>query len=223
MRSSVRRTALAVGMLAAFAATAAPVTAMERLRGRIASIDGDTLAVLSRDGSVMNVALTDRTRITRLVPAQLSDVTAGSFVGTATKSGPDGPIALELRIFPESMRGAGEGHRAWDRLPDTTGGAEVETSMTNGTVGAASGAEVDSMMTNGTVDARRGQDGLPTLTVSYPGGSQTVTVPPTAPIMAVEPGDRSSLIEDASVLVAAETVDGQRKALFLSVGTDVPM
>lgn len=223
MRSSVRRAVLALAMLAAATTPLTSASAMERLRGRIASIDGDTLALQSRDGTVTSVTLTDRTRITRLVPARLSDVTAGSFVGTATKAGPAGPIALELRIFPESMRGAGEGHRAWDRLPDTTGGAEIETSMTNGTVGAASGAEVDSMMTNGTVDAPRGQDGLPTLTVSYPGGSQTVTVPPTAPIMAVEPGDRSSLIEDASVLVAAETVDGQRKALFLSVGTDVPM
>ncbi len=34
--------------------------------------------------------------------------------------------AVEIHIFPEAMRGTGEGHRPWDLMPNST--------MTNATV-----------------------------------------------------------------------------------------
>ena len=50
--------------------------------------------------------------------------------------GTDGRIhAVELRIFPESLRGVGEGQRPWDVRPEGV--------MTNATVGTVS------QMTNG--------------------------------------------------------------------------
>ncbi|WGF86969.1 metal ABC transporter permease [Marinivivus vitaminiproducens] len=224
MPSSARSVALASAALAALVLTSATGMAAERLRGRIATVEGDAVTIEARDGTRATVTLTDATRYARIVPAELSDVTAGSFIGTATKEGPDGPVALEVLIFPESMRGMGEGHYAWDPLPDTTlatGGDEVTTSMTGGTVDATTGMpEVESMMTNGTVDTHGGQGETQTLNVTYQGGSQTVTVPPTAPIVTIEPGDRSLVEENANAFVVAEPDADSLQARVVSIGAD---
>ena len=61
------------------------------------------------------------------------------------------------------------------------------SSMTNGTVS-------NSKMTNGTVTA---QDGGSSLTLQYKDGasegSQTITIPPGIPVVAIEPGQSSDL------------------------------
>jgi hypothetical protein len=102
--------------LAASNAVAAP----ERVPGTIAGVSGDTLTVDTVAGQIVPVTLTDRTRYLKVAPSSLNHVDPRAYIGTATKSIGDQLIALEVVIFPPSLKGTGEGHYAWDRIPDTT-------------------------------------------------------------------------------------------------------
>ena len=109
----------------AIAQTAAPT----RLRGKIDAIDSQTVTMTTREGKVLKLALTKDTSYSYVKAMQMADIKAGSFIGAAGKPGKDGAIeALEVVVFPEERRGTGEGHYAWDLLP--------ESSMTNATVAA---------------------------------------------------------------------------------------
>jgi len=98
-----------------------------RVRGTIESKDHQTLNVKARGGETLKVKLADNAPVRTVVKAPLSDVRTGSFVGVTAMPQPDGTQkALEVHIFPEAMRGTGEGHRPWDLMPNST--------MTNATV-----------------------------------------------------------------------------------------
>jgi hypothetical protein len=150
--------------------------------------------------------LRDTTRfwITTVVQSDREHITDGSFVGITSVAQPDGSQrAVEVHVFPEAMRGTGEGSYAWD-LPGVDGGGSrmtngtaVSSKMTNGTVSS-------SKMTNGTVTAREGGSSL---TLRYKdgasGGSQTITIPPGIPVVAMEPGQSGDLQPGAHVFVVA--------------------
>ena len=129
------------------------------------------------DGGTRTVSLGADTKYASVVKSNLDDVRDGTFIGTATKDG-DPPVAIEVVLFPEAMRGTGEGHYAWDEIEDPAGGgARVKSAMTNGTVASHTGGapRVRSTMTNGTVAGSATADGRRTLTVTYgkdgkPGG-----------------------------------------------------
>lgn len=229
------RTFAAAGlMLAAGGPFAAALAApqVERLRGTIERVEGDAVTIRTRAGTIETVQLGTGTRVAQLAPASLDDVKDGSFIGTAAKAGPkpgDPPVALEVLIFPEALRGAGEGHYPWDRLPDGAASGPVETSMTNGTVKAP---EVETSMTNGTVKAPGVETtmtngtvaGAPgaarSLTVSYKGQSLAVAVPPGTPIVRLEPADRAVLVPGAKVFASAVREGDRLEARSVSVGKD---
>ncbi len=218
------RTIAAAGLMLAAggslgAALAAPQ--VERLRGTIERVEADAVTIRTRAGTVETIRLGSGTRVGQLAPASLDQVKDGSFIGTAAKAGEkpgDPPVALEVLIFPEAMRGAGEGHYPWDRLPD--GAGPVETSMTNGTVKAP---EIETSMTNGTVAGGGGVVGVGggrTLTVSYKGQSLAVAVPPGTPVVMLEPADRAVLVPGAKVFAAAVRDGNMLEARSISVGKD---
>jgi hypothetical protein len=211
--SAVSMTAVSTG-----AALAAPQ--VERLRGTIERVEADAVTIRTRAGATETIRLGAGTRVAQLAPASLDQVKDGSFIGTAAKAGSkpgDPPVALEVLIFPEALRGAGEGHYPWDKLPDGAASGPVETSMTNGTVGAP---EVETSMTNGTVAGAAGAGGGRTITVSYKGQSLAVAVPPGTPVVSLEPADRAVLAPGAKVF-ANVVRDGDRlEARSISVGKD---
>ena len=93
------------------------------------------------------IRLPDNVRVSLLVPAKLDDIKSGTFVGTAATPGPNGAlVASEVHIFPEALRGTGEGHRPMPPMPGST--------MTNATVAGVSSpaANLRSTMTNATVE-----------------------------------------------------------------------
>jgi hypothetical protein len=142
---------------------------------------------------------------------------AGTWAQGAKPAAPDGTLrAVEVHVFPEAMRGTGEGHRPWD-----LGGAT--SSMTNGTVSAVKeGATRGGAMTNGTVDGVRQGGAGETLALEYAGGRQTVLVPPGTPVVSVAPGDRAQLVPGAHLFAGASRApDGVLVARFLLVGKDV--
>ncbi|MEM5338195.1 DUF3987 domain-containing protein [Paraburkholderia azotifigens] len=178
-------TALLTATLATAAFAQAPATKPSRIRGEIVSLDGDTLKVHRRSGDTVSIEVKPAVTVSSVKPMQLSDIKPGSFIGTAATTGTDGKLtATEVVVFPESARGTGEGHYAWDLGPNS--------SMTN--------ANVDTV-----VQSTSGRD----LKLSYKGGSNVVTVPPNVPIVTIAPAAHSDLTPGKKVFVVATPASSQ--------------
>jgi len=154
-------------------------------------------------------------------------VATGSYIGTAAKDVGDKLVALDVLIFPPSMKGANEGHFAWDKVRDTTlsGSTSTSSSMTNGSVSVAVGSEdaasVNTSMTNGSIKTTTAVRGAKQLTLTYKGGTQTVLVPPTASIATVQPGSVSDLKTGDGVFVNAMADSGKiTTAGLILIGSD---
>ncbi|WP_411901396.1 metal ABC transporter permease [Methylorubrum thiocyanatum] len=216
-------TLAATALFALIGATAA--SALERVRGTIDRADGSTLTVKSESGAVETIDVSSA-KVVSVVPSNLDAIKDGVFIGTATK-GESPMTALEVVLFPEAMRGTGEGHYAWDAITDhTAGGSKVKSAMTNGTVKAetSDAPKVKSAMTNGTVQAGKAaaEGGSRTLTVSYgkDGGTKTIVVPPSAPIVAFEQADKSVLAPGGKVFAVVAKDGGKTDAKLVAVGKD---
>lgn len=195
---------------------------LERVRGVIEKAEDGSVAIKTTDGGTQNVALAADTKFVNVVKSSLDQIKDGVFIGTATKENTEPLEAIEVVLFPESMRGTGEGHYAWDAIQDHSGKGTVKSAMTNGTVKAsASGTKVKSSMTNATVAKSEGTGGTRTLTVSY-GGDQTktITVPPKAPIVAFDPADKSILKPGGKIFVVAAQDGGKLTGKLVAVGKD---
>ena len=168
-----------------------------RVRGAIESINGSTYAIKSRDGAELRVSLADNAQIAAVVKASLADIKQGLFVGVTAMPQADGSLsALEVHIFPEAMRGTGEGHYSWDLRPKST--------MTN--------ANVDQVVT-----ATDGQ----TLTLKYKDGEKKIFVAADTPIVAYVRGDNNDLKPGAKVFVAAvKQPDGTLQGRAWRIGRD---
>jgi len=175
----------------------------------------------------VDVPLDDKTGYAWVVASNLSTLKNGDFIGSAT-SGPDTAMkALEVVIFPESMRGTGEGHYDWDVpgvLAGAGGRADVINSMTNGTVtqsAMTNGTVTQNTMTNGTVLKGAGKPGEAHLTVSYKGGTAQILVPAGTPIVRFEPTQKTVLTKGQKVFaVLSSTADGKPAARFVAIGKD---
>ena len=186
-------------LVAGFAGSAASLAqgpAQSRIRGTIDTIDSHAMLVTTRSGQKVTLKLPDDPRVTLIAPIAIDAIKTGSYIGTAAVTQPDGTLkALEIQVFPESMRGVGEGQQAWDLTPETT--------MTNGTVG--------------TLKVSNGR----TLQLTYKGGEKMVFVPPDAPVITYEPGSRAALVPSAHVLVTAtRDADETLTATRIGVGKD---
>ena len=211
--------AATAGLSLATAAAATPV----RVRGAVVAISANAVTVRTANGDV-SAALKSDTAFVTVVPSNLSHVAPGAYVGAASKTVGDKLVALSLIVFPPSMKGAAEGHAAYDVLPDTTlsGGARTASSMTNASVKAISAGQgaprVNSTMTNGSVATATAQGGVRLLTVTYKGGEQHILVPPTAPIVAFVPGAASIVKPGAPVFVNGDQTNGRITAGLVAVG-----
>jgi hypothetical protein len=215
--------AIAASALASSAALAATGTPA-RVRGTIASVTADSVTVDTRADKPVTVSLTGDTTYLKVEKSSLNKIETGSFIGTATKNVGGTQVALEVVIFPPSMRGTGEGHYAWDKIADTTlsGGAQTSSSMTNGNVSAVSttAPTVNSSMTNGDVAASQSQGGVTHLVVTYKGGQQNVLVPPTAPIVTFRPGTKALVAKGAEVFIKATQTGSGLVANAVAVGVN---
>ncbi len=175
----IRHLLAAAAVLSATAASAdlmkpaAPIL----VRGTIVSVDPALLTVKAADGAMVPIVLAPGTKVAAISKIALDAVQPNSFIGTTAKPGKGGVLeATEVHVFPEAMRGLGEGHYAWDTGPTST--------MTNGNVGKV-----------GTIKHHAGR----TLTVDYKGGTQEVVVPANVPIVALAEGSPAQLVPGAHV------------------------
>ncbi|HXI05550.1 MAG: hypothetical protein ACRC1G_00275 [Bradyrhizobium sp.] len=168
-----------------------------RVRGTVEGIDGDVLAVKSRGGEDFSLRMTPDARVVGIAKIALADIKVGSFIGTTTVPGPGGvQNAVEVHVFPEDMRGTGEGSRPYDLRPNS--------SMTNATV----------------AESVVGNDGH-TLLIKYNGGQKKVQVAPETPLVTYVPADRSDLKPGAKVIAFIKKLpDGSFETNRVSVGRD---
>ena len=137
----IRATTLAAVSLFALSSAALAAPDLERVRGTVESMTDSSITIMTRDGKTQEVKLDPKTAFVWVEKSSIDNIKDGKFIGTATK-GENPPKALELVIFPDSMKGTAEGHYAWDSIPDQTAGGEAvkKSSMTNGTVKSSGGA-----------------------------------------------------------------------------------
>jgi hypothetical protein len=169
-----------------------------RIRGTIEGVDGSMLTVKSREGTELKVRMTDNVSIVGIAKIAMSEIKPGSYIGVSAMPEPDGTQkALAIHIFPEAMRGTGEGFRPWDLRPNST--------MTNATV-----AE--------TVASTDGQN----IVVKYKDGEKKVVVPPDTPIVTFVAGEKSELKPGAKIIIfgATKKEDGTLEANRVNVGID---
>jgi hypothetical protein len=196
LRNRIWSVGLAACFLGLLSSAALAQATRVRVRGDVDSLDGNTLHVTSRQGEKISIVLAPNFRVTVIAPSSLENIKPNSYIGTAAMPQPDGSLrALEVQVFPESSRGAGEGSGPFDTAPNST--------MTNGTVGDVTG-------TSGR-----------TMTVKYHDKSVLVTVPPDAPVITFEPGTPAMLTPGAHVIVfATKADDGTIAAAGVNVGKD---
>jgi len=170
-----------------------------RVRGTVEAADGPMLTVKGRDGqTTYKVKMADNVSVRGIVKAALSDIKDNSFIGVTGMPQADGSQkAVEIHIFPEAMRGTGEGHRPWDLQPGST--------MTN--------AAVAQMV--------KGVDG-DVITLKYKDGEKKIVVTPQTVIVTYVPGDKNELKPGAKIFIAgaAKKEDGTLEAASISVGRD---
>ena len=173
--------AVFIAFLAAPALAQTPsVGTTTRVVGTVDKLDGNTLVIDTRSGQPVTVVLTDNAAVFGVEKRSIADIKPGDFLASGGVRGTDGKIhAVEVRIFPETLRGIGEGQRPWDVKPDGV--------MTNATVGTVSQSP---------------EGGV--IHVKYKEGESEFTVGPEVPILGYVAGDRSLLKPGAAIFTVAQ-------------------
>jgi hypothetical protein len=152
----------------------------QRVVGTVDKLDGNNLMVKANDGQPVTVVLDDNAVVFGVEKRTIADIKPGDYLASGGVKGTDGKIhAVEVRIFPETLRGTGEGQRPWDAKP---GGV-----MTNATVGTVSQSP---------------EGGV--IHVKYKEGESEFTVGPEVPILAYVAGDRTLLKPGAAIFTVAQ-------------------
>ena len=177
MMRTLGASAVALLFAASFAAAQAPQTV--RVRATLENVSVPMLTAKARDGAEMKIKLADNAPVNEVVKASLSDIKADSYIAVTAMPQPDGTQkAVAILIFPEAMRGVGEGHRPWDLEPNST--------MTNATV----------------AEQVAGTDGQ-TVTVKYKDGDKKILVTPATIIVTYKKSAASELKAGQKIFVAA--------------------
>jgi outer membrane lipoprotein SlyB len=187
---------LAASLLTSVASAQQPQT--QRIRGTIETVDGAVLTIKTRDGEERKVAMTDNVTVTGITKTTLAEIKPGSYIGVTGQPQPDGSQkAIAIHIFPEAMRGTGEGFRPWDLRPNSS-------------------------MTNATVDQKVESSDGQTITVKYKDGEKKVTVTPDTPIVTFVPSTKAELKPGAKIIImgANKKDDGTYDTARVNVGLD---
>ena len=179
MSGIIQRASAAIGFVLVCVAWPASAQETVRIRGTVERVDGPVYVVKNRDGAELKLTMTDNPLFVAIAPATMADIKPGMFVGSAGMIQADGTQkAIEVHIFPESMRGTGEGHYDWDLKPQ-------------------------SKMTNGNVEQTvAGVDG-PVLSVKYKDGEKKLLVTPETVVVTYVMGNKDEVGPGTRIFVGA--------------------
>jgi len=173
-----------------------PTTQSVRLRGTVLEVRETSIVFKERNGEVIPITLDQQLSIQEVYPIEMAKIEKNSYIGTAALTDKNGRlIALEVHVFPESMRGTGEGHRPWDSVPGST--------MTN--------AVVEELISVG--NSRE-------MHLRYKDGEKIVFVPESVPVVSYRPGNSGLLVPGANAVVIAAEKNGQPTTSRIMVGRD---
>jgi uncharacterized protein Veg len=187
-------------LLAGASASVAQQPQVVRVRGTVEALDGSMLTVKSRDGQTYKIKLADNVAVRGIVKASLADIKENTFIGVTGIPQADGSQkAVEIHIFPEALRGTGEGHRPWDLVPNST--------MTNATVAHM-------------VKGVQGDE----ITLKYKDGEKKIIVTPETVIVTYAAGSKDDLKPGRKIFIAGaqKKEDGTLEAAAISVERDLP-
>ena len=154
--------------------------------GTVDKVDATSISVKSDDGGQMQTfKLAPNVLYIKQSPAKLSDIKNNDFVASAAVRKDDGKLhSTELRIFPDAMRGVGEGQRPMNDANNQT-------------------------MTNATVTGTAIVGGSNNMKVKFPGGESELILDPGVPVFAITPIDKGMVKAGAKVRVqGVKTADG---------------
>ncbi len=172
-------TALLIAAVSSAALAQAPANPPVRVRGTIERLDGQNLTVKARDGQSTSIRLADNFVVIGVQKASITAIGSGKFIGTTTVGEREGAlIAMEVHIFPENMRGTGEGHYDWDSRPNSK--------MTNANVANVVNLASDRVMT-----------------VQYKGGEKKILVTDTTVVVSYVPVDKGEIKAGVPVVILA--------------------
>jgi hypothetical protein len=198
MSGMIQRTLAALSFASICIALPASAQEYVRIRGTIERIEGPVYVVKNRDGAELKLTMTDNPLFVAIVKSTMADIKPGMFVGSTGMSQPDGSQkAIEVHIFPESMRGTGEGHYDWDLKP--------QTKMTNANV-EQTVAGVDGQM----------------LSVKYKDGEKKLLVTPETAVVTYVTGNKDDLKPGTKIFIAAakKQPDGTVQTPRITYGKD---
>jgi hypothetical protein len=196
--SASRRSIIIAGLLLALSAPGTHAqTPPTAIRGTITSLEGHVLSIATREGPTVKLILPDGFKPAALKRLSISDISTNSFVATVAEPAPDGTLKADyVQVFPEALRGTGEGHYDWDLAPGST-------------------------MTNATVTSMVSSNAGRKLTMVYKGTPIDITVPADTPIVTGIPAELSDLKPGAKVFArGTKTSDGSYTAQRITVSKD---
>jgi hypothetical protein len=198
MHKIIQRTLAVTSLALICAASSASAQETVRIRGTIERVEGPVYVVKNREGAEMKLTVSDPGLFVAIVKSTMADIKPGMFVGATGMTQPDGSQkAIEVHIFPESMRGTGEGHYDWDLKPNTK-------------------------MTNANVEQTvAGVDG-PVLSVKYKDGEKKVLVTPETAVVTYVAGSKDDLKPGTRIFVGAakKQADGSVQTPRITYGKD---
>lgn len=198
---------VALGLLCALGLVTQAHAQNVRVRGSIEQMNGATMTVKTREGETLKINLSDDAKVVAIVKATLADIKPNSCVGSTAMPEENGRWrAVEVHIFPEAMRGTGEGDRPFDYKP--------KSKMTNGTVN-----NVGKSSTAGTVTKEDGTS----LTLKFKDGEKHIDIASDTVIVTYADGHRDELKAGAAIYITAATKqpDGTFMTNRVNVGRGV--
>ena len=192
--SNLSRRLFVCGLVFAAVPVLAQAPSRFRVRGTVEKLEGALLTVKSETAGVQTIYLAENTAVSALEKGTPADIGKGMFIGAGALPQSDGTLkAVQVTIFPEALRGTGEGHRSWDVLPEST--------MTNANISeAVTGASGSSF------------------TLAYKDGSKTLVLAPDTLVLKLVPADAAEIKPGAIVsLFADKAADGSLKAARVTV------
>lgn len=160
--------------------TAATAQTNVRVRGTITALNGDVLAVKSRDGRDLQLNLAPDAQVVTAKATTLAEFKPGSYVGVTSVKGADGRlVARRVHALGPQVP---SGHTAWDSIPD-------------------------SLMTNANMTETAQVSGGSELTLKYKDGEQKILVTPQTEYFTFVPGSRADLKPGETIFSGARVGD----------------